>query len=83
MRRLALHAGRLLTETVLVLALGVGVGSAFVWLFAPKPTIWNSSPPPEPFLFIEGFFLWLITYVVGKLVYRRLRRGRFIKPTYY
>ena len=81
MRPFALRAGRLFGGTLLVLAIGVGVGSAFVWLFAPKPTIWNASPPPEPFLFVEGFFLWLIVYAAGRVAYRRLRRRRFVKPT--
>jgi uncharacterized RDD family membrane protein YckC len=80
MRNIALQAGRFLVETVVVLAIGIGVGLASVWLFAPEPTPWNSSPPPEPFLFIEGFLLWLIVYVAGRRIYRR-RTRRFAKPS--
>jgi hypothetical protein len=73
----ALRASRLVVGTLLVLAIGVGVGFAAVWLFAPDPTIWNSSPPPEPFLFVEGFVSWLVVFAAGRTAYRRHRRRRF------
>jgi hypothetical protein len=80
MLNIAACAARFLAKTVVVVAIGIGVGAACVWLFAPTPTPWNSSPPPEPFLFIEGFLLWLIVYAAGRVIYRK-RARRFTKPS--
>lgn len=58
-------------------AVAAGIGLAFVWLFAPSPTAENSSPPPEPFLFIEGAMLYLAAVIViPRLIFivRRLVR---------
>jgi hypothetical protein len=75
---------RRFADGLATIALGIGAGcgleALFVWLWAPTPTLENSSPPPEAFLFFWGAVLGFIAVVLARVLLVPLwlrRRHRF------